>query len=956
MSKTNGQAPATNSGYDIRDHLSVLTKSKASKTKWHCPACQKDDLDINLHTGAYNCFSGGCDSKDIRDAIDTLEGKPKWTPEQDTWKKPVRPKSRKEYFYPDRNGKPLVKVVRIDYGDGKKDFPQSHWNGSKWVSGNPDEVKKLIPIYKYKEVREAIERNDLVFVVEGEDIANALWALGIAATTTLGGSGGYKTYGNYAECLAGARLALTPDRDDAGIKHMANFAEDFPTQIEGYYLAGTQGLWKNPAGAMDIGDDIRDHQLTKEQILAKVISPQEYHQIVTTDLNTPQDEERENTQFLQIQLGNLLEIKGKKAPQIFQDNLGESLQATANNFNIPLEILVFCLLPILSARIPSETRLLINPGTDYSVPALRWTALIGETGTKKSPVLKALLAPLLNLQKKIAAKYKAEKDIYDKDYSLWKTEKVDKRGEEPTPPAPMLDCYFSDFTIESIGQSISDRPDDSYLVFVDELAGFFKSMDAYRKGGGDRQKWLDLYNAGALKINRKGSPTIFCPHTSVSILGGLQPSVLAQMIKDDSSSEDGLWNRFMFCRLPQTKTEAFSHNSISLFECLLSLYTNLSTAQPTEHILSEAAKTLWKVWHDDIEDKVMAETSDLLRGTYAKAEGIAGRNALIIHRAIAAQQEGVFPEKAISGEVMAMAIEWTQWELGQTLLEYQRLGLTEDPELSRILRFIDKFEGKGWVNAVAVRPWWSGKVKPPVQEIRLFMTKVVKLGYAIDNGEAPTSGKYQILIDRKGSHVSHVLPENSSGQDIDGVTTLSHKISQSGDETATQSQIQNMTTVSHKVSHVLDNCSTAGTENDDSECQSSNMTKNMTKGSHVSKPTELRHPVDSLAENMTKGSHDPKSSSVNDYSEKVTNMTTFSSDENTRELANIESMAATLADVARLSDDAANEALADLYQVWATDEMTIASAHLKKTDPQAFKRVAELVRNRKSSDELEVAA
>jgi hypothetical protein len=794
------------------------------------------------------------------------------------WEKPPRPKQTKDYYYNDRDGNSLVKVTRIDKGDGTKKIYQRRWDGGKWVDGCPKDIRQYIPIYQYAKVREAIDRNDLVFVVEGEDIADALWLLGIAATTTIGGSGGYSSYGNYQNNLEGSRLVLAPDRDDKGIKHIANFVEDFPNQIEGYYLAGTQELWRNPQGGMDIGDDIRDYQLTKEQILAKVISPQEYHQIVTTDRNTNPDEDRENTQFLQIQLGNLLEIKGKKAPQIFQDNLGKSLQATANNFNIPLEILVFCLLPILSARIPSETRLLINPGTDYSVPALRWSALIGETGTKKSPVLKALLAPLLKIQKQIAAKYKAEKDLYDQNYSLWKTEKVDKRGEEPIPPAPMLDCYFSDFTIESIGQSISDRPDDSYLVFVDELAGFFKSMDAYRKGGGDRQKWLDLYNAGALKINRKGSPTIFCPHTSVSILGGLQPSVLAQMIKDDSSSEDGLWNRFMFCRLPQTKTEAFSDNSISLFECLLSLYTNLSAAQPTEHTLSAAAKTLWKVWHDDIEDKVMAETSDLLRGTYAKAEGIAGRNALIVHRAIAAQQ-GVVPEKAISGEVMAMAIEWTQWELGQTLLEYQRLGLTEDPELSRILRFIDKFEGKGWVNAVAVRPWWSGKVKPPVQEIRLFMTKVVKLGSAIDNGEAPTSGKYQILIDRKGSHVSHVLPENGSEQDIEGVTTLSHKNSQSGNETATQSQIQNMTTVSHKVSHVLDNCSTAGTENDDSECQSSNMTKNMTNGSHVSKPTELRHPVDSLAENMTKGSHDPKSLSVNDYSEKVTNMTTFSSDE-----------------------------------------------------------------------------
>jgi hypothetical protein len=662
--------------------------------------------------------------------------------------KSPRPKSNKSYHYPNRDGSPLLRVNRIDKGDGKKDFYQQHWDGNKWVNGNPDHIKRLIPIYRYSEVQQAIQKKELIFVVEGEATADALWALGIAATTTIGGSGGYANYGSYLKDLLGARLLLSPDRDVPGLEYTSNFLRDFSSQIEGWYLAGTIGLWKNPAGGMDIGDDISDHQLTKEQILAKVISSDAIGDYLTSpepNISPDEDEEEENSQFLQVKLGSLLEIKGKKAPQLFQGDLGKALKVTAQNFNISSEILVFCLLPILSARIPSETRLMINPGTDYLVPALRWTALIGETGTKKSPVLKALLAPLLNIQKQISAKYKAEKDAYDKDYNLWKTDKVDKRGEEPIPPAPMLDCYFSDFTIESIGQSISDRPDDSYLVFVDELAGFFKSMDAYRKGGGDRQKWLDLYNAGALKINRKGSPTIFCPHTSVSILGGLQPSVLAQMIKDDSSAEDGLWNRFMFCRLPQTKTDAFSHNSVSLFECLLALYTNLSSAPVIEHTLSDAAKTLWKVWHDDIEDKVMVEASELLRGTYAKAEGIAGRNALIVHRAIAAQQ-GVIPELAISGEVMAMAIEWTQWELGQTLLEYQRLGLTDDPELSRILKFIDKFEGKGWVSTRDVTQWWSPKSDRNSHTIREFMAKIVSMNYARDNHEPTNSSKYRIEI------------------------------------------------------------------------------------------------------------------------------------------------------------------------------------------------------------------
>ena len=157
----------------------------------------------------------------------------------------------------------------------------------------------------------------------------------------------------------------------------------------------------------------------------------------------------------------------------------------------------------------------------------------------------------------------------------------------------------------------------------------------------------------------------------------------------------------------------------------------------------------------------MTEPSDLLRGTYAKAEGIAGRNALIVHRAIAAQQE-VVPELAISGEVMAIAIEWTQWELGQTLLEYQRLGLTDDPELSRILKFIDKFEGKGWITARDVGRWWSSAEKISVENLRLYMASVVDLGYASSNGESPKSRKYQISISRNSGDNGDKFPETVS--------------------------------------------------------------------------------------------------------------------------------------------------------------------------------------------------
>jgi putative DNA primase/helicase len=310
--------------YNIREHLAVLIPAKGSKTKYHCPVCNGDDLDINQQ-GAYNCFSGNCEPKDIRYQIDRLEGKPEWKP--DKFVKPIRPKSQKDYFYPDRQGNPLVKVRRSDDGNGKKSFYQSHWDGTKWIKGNPDRVKNQIPIYRYAEVQQEIERDRLIFWVEGESTADALWDLGIPATTTIGGSGGYSTYGDYQQDLTRARLLLAPDRDSNGLKYIANIERNFYDQIEGYYLAGTVGLWKQPAGGMDIGDDIRHRQLNLEQILNKVISPGAY-QSITSSLDANESKVEKSTYFTSSIESGLVQIvsSGDKESS---ESIGNHLEVTA---------------------------------------------------------------------------------------------------------------------------------------------------------------------------------------------------------------------------------------------------------------------------------------------------------------------------------------------------------------------------------------------------------------------------------------------------------------------------------------------------------------------------------------------------------------------------------------------------------------------------------------------------
>ena len=125
-------------------------------------------------------------------------------------KKPVRPQRRQDYFYPSRDGQPLVKVTRVDRGTGSKFFVQYHWDGHQWVKGLTPAVRAQVPIYRYQEVRRAMAAGQAIWMVEGESCADALWNIGIPATTTLGGSKKYRSYGDYFKRLAGGSPGAVP--------------------------------------------------------------------------------------------------------------------------------------------------------------------------------------------------------------------------------------------------------------------------------------------------------------------------------------------------------------------------------------------------------------------------------------------------------------------------------------------------------------------------------------------------------------------------------------------------------------------------------------------------------------------------------------------------------------------------------------------------------------------------
>jgi hypothetical protein len=153
--------------------LSGSTKYVRSSIKFPCPVCGRvKDKDCSLHPDGKTAH---CKTYVSGIGHDESQWHYNGTNKQGfqgifvlkqvelEFVKSPRPKSSKSYYYPNRDGSPLLRVNRIDKGDGKKDFYQQHWDSSKWVNGNPDHIKRLIPIYRYLEVQQAIQRQELIF-------------------------------------------------------------------------------------------------------------------------------------------------------------------------------------------------------------------------------------------------------------------------------------------------------------------------------------------------------------------------------------------------------------------------------------------------------------------------------------------------------------------------------------------------------------------------------------------------------------------------------------------------------------------------------------------------------------------------------------------------------------------------------------------------------------------------
>jgi hypothetical protein len=374
------------------------------------------------------------------------------------------------------------------------------------------------------------------------------------------------------------------------------------------------------------------------------------------------------------------------------------------------------LLAGLAAAIGNTRRIRLKHS--WCEPAIVWGAIVGDSGTLKSPALEMALRPIRRRQQaamqehaKAIELYEVQRMQHDKELAEWKRSKTG--GQPPMKPEePQADrCWCNDITIEALAVVLQQNP-RGLLLKRDELAGWLGSFDRYAQGkGSDAAMWLEMFGGRSIMVERKGgqAKTFYVPRAAVSVTGGIQPETLHRALGVEYR-ENGLAARLLLA-CPSRQVKRWTEDDISheiesrmedLFDRLYSLQLvedAKGDAGPLDLPLTPEAKDTWIAFYDEHAREQEELTGDLA-AAWSKLEGYAARLGLIVHLVRWAAQDrtlddpNMVDERSIEG-----GVRLSRWFGQEADRVYAILRESEEDRDRR--RLIEAIERKG--GAVTVR-------------------------------------------------------------------------------------------------------------------------------------------------------------------------------------------------------------------------------------------------------------
>lgn len=277
----------------------------------------------------------------------------------------------------------------------------------------------------------------------------------------------------------------------------------------------------------------------------------------------------------------------------------------------------------------------------WTETATIWLAVVGKAGLGKTPSIHNIIKPLLMANNKEIKNYIKQSEKFEYYDKLSAKEKKDHEEIQ----RPIKSQFIAnDITIEALVELHQENP-NSVGVFKDELAGWFKDMNKYREGS-DLEFWLSTWSGKAISLNRKTAKSAFVDKPLVSVLGGIQPSILNSFHTDDNK-DNGFMDR-MLLSYPDLDIEKWNDKEmdydtiqwyqdsiISFYETIkhkVVQYDSDGDIEPKTAIIPKESKSEWiRVFNEYTDIQNSDEENEYMKSMLPKQKSYLPRFALLLN-------------------------------------------------------------------------------------------------------------------------------------------------------------------------------------------------------------------------------------------------------------------------------------------------------------------------------------
>ncbi len=386
---------------------------------------------------------------------------------------------------------------------------------------------------------------------------------------------------------------------------------------------------------------------------------------------------------------------------LLPSQLQEYVCAEAESLNVDVSYILLPMLSSLGSAIGNSRSIRLKPG--FTQPPVIWTAIVGRSGSRKSPALEAACFAVTEHEQELMQENKQAQETFDENLTDWECKKKTKRGAKPEKPS-FLTCLLDDLTIEVLADVLIANP-RGVLVRKDELSHWLASFDQYRNvKGSDVSRWLTLHSAFFFGLDRRTDQRHYrIRHPRVCITGGIQPRVLNRALTEDFF-ERGLPARFLFgfppmCRdrwsevtVPETLRQGVIEVSRELW--LIPPEKCDGGSRPKLLELTKDAKTVYGAYYDEV-GAAAVEADEHESAAWCKLSGYAARLALIGQPVRDPRSE------IVTADTMQAACELARWFGNEAVRIYAILAETrEQREMRRLVEFIESRGGSVTVRDV----------------------------------------------------------------------------------------------------------------------------------------------------------------------------------------------------------------------------------------------------------------